>query len=203
MEKKSKKGRENSRYIPRCSHNRRVIATDRDRGVIAAELSRGSRLIVNSSFASAVDKLYHGSSISTRRFTHSTAKENRDCVFLRFIHAVTRFQYSLSLSLFVPCTNENERFLFFFFFFKTTILQAKSPPNRPVREEREGEIQQGSFNVIYICIPLGKDAPLVMKRDGRVFLTGIYDRPAKFISPSSFGSVSRFIVSRMEQHPRL
>lgn len=202
MEKKSKKGRENSRYIPRCSHNRRVIATDRDRGVIAAELSRGSRLIVNSSFASAVDKLYHGSSISTRRFTHSTAKENAiacSSVSYTLLHVSN----TLSLSLFVPCTNENERFLFFFFFFKTTILQAKSPPNRPVREEREGEIQQGSFNVIYICIPLGKDAPLVMKRDGRVFLTGIYDRPAKFISPSSFGSVSRFIVSRMEQHPRL
>lgn len=200
MEKKSKKGRENSRYIPRCSHNRRVIATDRDRGVIAAELSRGSRLIVNSSFASAVDKLYHGSSISTRRFTHSTAKENAiACSSVSY----TRCYTFPILSLFVPCTNENERFLFFFFFFKTTILQAKSPPNRPVREEREGEIQQGSFNVIYICIPLGKDAPLVMKRDGRVFLTGIYDRPAKFISPSSFGSVSRFIVSRMEQHPRL
>lgn len=108
MEKKSKKGRENSRYIPRCSHNRRVIATDRDRGVIAAELSRGSRLIVNSSFASAVDKLYHGSSISTRRFTHSTAKENAiACSSVSYTRCYTFPILSLSLSSFHARTKMN------------------------------------------------------------------------------------------------
>lgn len=64
------KTRENS-YVRNlhhpCSHKVEAIHAnrDRDRGVIAVETFSRIAAIVNSSFATGSNKLYHGSSIST------------------------------------------------------------------------------------------------------------------------------------------